>query len=211
VAPLSKQDQDDQVADALNGYPSSTDATGTRNWALKMLASIGYDRKWLEIVIHPDSECIAPTSGWHGIDHSGNRISRRGRAERQLDKIKEEIARELVDEGKWGISESAMKDLEAMIAAQAIKLDKITEELTEEIRHGQVPRVGMMVVYTNLGSVNDRGEMIYPPTQQAMLITAVDAEGVHGNVYYKGGGVFPMTAVPYSDHLERGTWSWPGI
>jgi hypothetical protein len=64
-------------------------------------------------------------------------------------------------------------------------------------------------MYTNLGSVNDAGEMIYPPTQQAMLITAVDDEGVHGNVYYKGGGYFPMSAVPYSETYERGHWSWP--
>ncbi len=74
---------------------------------------------------------------------------------------------------------------------------------------GQVPSPGRIVMYTNLGSVNDAGEMIYPPTQQAMLVTAVDDEGVHGNVYYKGGGYFPMEGVPYSETYERGHWSWP--
>lgn len=71
------------------------------------------------------------------------------------------------------------------------------------------PKIGDIVQYTNLGSVDDDGNMIYPPTQQAMLITAVDESGVHGNVYYKGGGVFPMESVPFAESYTRGCWSWP--
>jgi hypothetical protein len=70
------------------------------------------------------------------------------------------------------------------------------------------PTTGDIVLYTNLGSVNDDGEMIYPPTQQAMLVTAVDWDGVYGTVFYKGGGFFPMGPVPYSEKFERGHWSF---
>jgi hypothetical protein len=83
------------------------------------------------------------------------------------------------------------------------------EAIEEQIQHGHVPSVGRIVHYTNLGSVNDAGEMIYPPTQQAMLVTAVESDGVHGIVFYKGGGMFPMGPVPFSETYERGTWSWP--
>jgi len=73
----------------------------------------------------------------------------------------------------------------------------------------QIPSVGRIVQYTNLGSVDSDGNMIYPPTQQAALITAVDEDGVSLLVFYKGGGMFPMTNVPFSEAYERGHWSLP--
>jgi hypothetical protein len=73
-----------------------------------------------------------------------------------------------------------------------------------------IPTIGRIVHYTNLGSVNDDGEMIYPPTQQAALITWVDADAsVDLLVFYRGGGQFPMSAVPFADEYKRGHWSWP--
>ena len=74
------------------------------------------------------------------------------------------------------------------------------------------PTVGRIVHYTNLGSVNDDGEMIYPPTQQAAIITGTDSEyrsKVSLTVFYEGGGMFPMSGVPFSEEYKRGHWSWP--
>jgi hypothetical protein len=74
------------------------------------------------------------------------------------------------------------------------------------------PTVGRIVHYTNLGSVDDNGNMIYPPTQQAAIVTGVDKFGtdrVSLLVFYEGGGMFPMSEVPYSETYERGRWSWP--
>lgn len=70
------------------------------------------------------------------------------------------------------------------------------------------PTIGDIVHYTNLGSVNDDGETIYPPTQQAALITWVDTgNAVDLLVFYRGGGQFPMSAVPYSHDYKRGHWT----
>lgn len=72
------------------------------------------------------------------------------------------------------------------------------------------PQIGDIVHYTNLGSVNDAGEMIYPPTQQAALVTAVPGLRVANLlVFYDGGGMFPMKEVPFSKEYQRGHWTWP--
>lgn len=72
-----------------------------------------------------------------------------------------------------------------------------------------VPQVGDIVHYTNLGSVNDAGEMIYPPTQQAAIVTGTKGGwDVSLLVFYEGGGMFPMSDVPYSKEYQRGHWSW---
>jgi len=73
-----------------------------------------------------------------------------------------------------------------------------------------LPTIGDIVHYTNLGSVNDDGEMIYPPTQQAAIVTWVDqtSQELDLLVLYRGGGQFPMAAVPYSYEYKRGHWSW---
>lgn len=72
------------------------------------------------------------------------------------------------------------------------------------------PSIGRIVHYTNLGSVSADDRMVYPPTQQAFLITWVNDDGtVDGTAFYRGGGVFPMSNVPFSEDRKRGTWSWP--
>lgn len=76
------------------------------------------------------------------------------------------------------------------------------------------PSVGRIVHYTNLGSVDDDGNMIYPPTQQAAIITEVnETDGICDgtvalHVFYTT-GQFDMPSVPFSETYKRGHWSWP--
>ena len=79
----------------------------------------------------------------------------------------------------------------------------------------QVPTVGRIVHYTNLGDKDGR----YPPEQQAAIITGVyPNEGTEKiapplafadiHIFYRT-GQFDMQKVPYSETYERGHWSWP--
>jgi hypothetical protein len=73
-----------------------------------------------------------------------------------------------------------------------------------------LPIVGDIVHYTNLGSVDDNGTMIYPPTQQAAIVTGTKGGWAASLlVFYEGGGMFPMSDVNFSKEYLRGHWSWP--
>lgn len=59
--------------------------------------------------------------------------------------------------------------------------------------------------YTNLGDKDG----IFPPEQQAAIITGVNQDGsVALKIFYKA-GMFDMLSVPFSESFERGHWSWP--
>lgn len=67
------------------------------------------------------------------------------------------------------------------------------------------PSVGRIVYYTNLG---DKDGM-YPPEQQAAIITAVHRDGAVALKIFYQNGIFDMQFVPFSEEYERGHWSWP--
>lgn len=88
----------------------------------------------------------------------------------------------------------------------------------------QIPSVGRIVQYTNLGDKDEK----YPPQTQAAIITGVyrrDPDGVVSladdgvgqgditevdlHVFYRTGDFF-MEKVPMATELrERGRWNWP--
>jgi hypothetical protein len=72
------------------------------------------------------------------------------------------------------------------------------------------PLVGEIVHYTNLGSVDEEKNMVYPPTQQAALVTGAKENNMAVSllVFYEGGGMFPMSDVPFSKEYKRGCWTW---
>lgn len=75
-----------------------------------------------------------------------------------------------------------------------------------ESRTGSPPRVGLTVLYTNLGDKDGK----YPPEQQAAIITRV-RDGLAGTValhIFYPTGQFDMDNVPYADTYERGHWTF---
>jgi hypothetical protein len=73
------------------------------------------------------------------------------------------------------------------------------------------PTIGRIVHYTSLGDKDG----IYPPEQQAAIITRVRQKMTNGRGWYVQlhiffpTGQFDMDEVPFSETYERGCWSWP--
>lgn len=67
------------------------------------------------------------------------------------------------------------------------------------------PTIGRIVHYTSLGSADG----IYPPEQQAAIVTRVkDGKTVSLNIFYPT-GQFHMLNVPFAEEYTKGHWSWP--